>query len=326
MIIGIGETVFDIIFKNDTVQAAVPGGSTFNAVVSVGRTNTPSMMVTETGDDHVGDIVTDFLRQNNVDTQYVFRHAGTQSHVSLAFLNERNDAQYSFYKHHGALALPTEMPEFQKGDIVIFGSFYAINPVIRDYTRTFFTKAKAAGAVLYYDINFRAPHVKDLPHTLDSLLENISLATVVRGSAEDFQILFGLDNAEEVYLKHIAPRCPLFIYTNADKPVELFTPTKHLLFPAKKIETVSTIGAGDNFNAGFCYALNNSRFSTSEDLLTASDSDWAELISTGQAFSAEVCQSLSNNISVEFAENLGKGGCPLFPSDWFARNMAAVPL
>lgn len=303
-IIGIGETVFDIIFKNDEVQAAVPGGSSFNAIISLGRTKTPCAIVTETGDDHVADIVTDFLRKNHVDTQYVYRHPGTQSHVSLAFLNDRNDAQYSFYKHHGALALPTKMPQFHQGDIVLFGSFYAINPVIRSYTKSLLTAARQSGAMLYYDINFRAPHVKDLPQTFDSLLENISLATVVRGSAEDFQILFGLDNAEEVYQKHIAPRCPLFIYTNADKPVELFTPTRHLLFPAKKIETVSTIGAGDNFNAGFCYALNNSRFCTSEDLLTATDADWSALISTGQAFSAEVCQSLSNNISVEFAEEL----------------------
>lgn len=301
-IIGLGETVFDIIFKNDTVQTAVPGGSTFNAIVSIGRTKTPCCMATETGDDHVGDVVTNFLRDNNVDTQYVFRHVGTQSHVSLAFLNERNDAQYSFYKHHGALVPPTDMPEFKQGDIVLFGSFYAINPVIREYTKTFLTKAKQAGAILYYDINFRASHIKDLPVTREALMENISMATVVRGSSEDFNILFRTENAREVYDKHISPRCPLFIYTNADKPVELFTPTKHALYPARKIETVSTIGAGDNFNAGFCYALYNSDIATPSALLNANEECWAKLMATGQMFASHVCQSIGNNISVEFAE------------------------
>ncbi len=32
-VIGIGETVFDIIFKEDNPVAAVPGGSTFNAII-----------------------------------------------------------------------------------------------------------------------------------------------------------------------------------------------------------------------------------------------------------------------------------------------------
>ena len=59
-IIGIGETVLDIIFVDDQPQRAVPGGSTFNAMISLGRVfggtkDAPSVkMITETGDDHVG--------------------------------------------------------------------------------------------------------------------------------------------------------------------------------------------------------------------------------------------------------------------------------
>ena len=40
-IIGIGETVFDIIFREDQPQKAVPGGSTFNAMISLGRAERP---------------------------------------------------------------------------------------------------------------------------------------------------------------------------------------------------------------------------------------------------------------------------------------------
>ncbi|MBQ0073453.1 MAG: carbohydrate kinase [Prevotella sp.] len=294
-IIGIGETILDIIFKNDQPLKAVPGGSTFNALISIGRTGTPCVMVTETGDDHVGDIISSFLKENNVSADFVYRHAGTQSHVSLAFLNERNDAQYSFYKHHGALAMPEAMPEVNEGDVVIYGSFYAINPVIRDYTRRFLRMAKDKGAILYYDINFRASHIKDLPDTMGNIIENIQLATIVRGSSEDFSVLFGCDDVDEVYSKYIAPHCPLFIYTNADKPVQLRTPSYNAEYPAKPIETVSTIGAGDNFNAGFCYAVYKEGLS---DLSALTEQQWARLIAKGQEFSSEVCQSLDNYIAV----------------------------
>lgn len=36
-VIGIGETILDIIFRNDQPSAAVPGGSVFNGIVSLGR-------------------------------------------------------------------------------------------------------------------------------------------------------------------------------------------------------------------------------------------------------------------------------------------------
>ena len=57
MIIGLGETILDIIFKDDKPSAAVPGGSTYNAIISLGRTGVPATIVTETGNDHVGDII-----------------------------------------------------------------------------------------------------------------------------------------------------------------------------------------------------------------------------------------------------------------------------
>ncbi len=40
-IYGIGETVFDIIFKNGQPQAAKPGGAMLNSSVSLGRIGLP---------------------------------------------------------------------------------------------------------------------------------------------------------------------------------------------------------------------------------------------------------------------------------------------
>ena len=299
-IIGLGETVLDIIFRNDQPLKAVPGGSTFNAMISIGRTKTPCVMATEVGDDHVADIVTSFMESNNVDTSYVFRHKGTQSHLSLAFLNENNDAQYQFYKNHAALTMNSRMPEVGRGDIVLFGSYFAISPMLRDYVKAFLSKAKEAGATLYYDVNFRASHLTDLPVTMPGIVENMQLATVVRGSSEDFQILFGTEDAAEVYEKYISPHCDTFIYTDGARPIRLFTPTLRASYPAKKIETVSTIGAGDNFNAGFCYALFHSG---KTNISTLTTEEFAPLIATGQRFSAAVCQTLDNYIPTDLDLN-----------------------
>ena len=40
-IIGIGETVFDILFKDGQPMKAVPGGSVYNSIISLGRMGVP---------------------------------------------------------------------------------------------------------------------------------------------------------------------------------------------------------------------------------------------------------------------------------------------
>ena len=304
-IIGIGETVLDIIFKNDTPSAAVPGGSTFNAMISLGRTarrdfpGTPVLMVTEVGDDHIGDIITSFMTTNGVSDESVTRNTGTQSHISLAFLNENNDASYEFYKDHAAASLSEDkvgLVKFEKGDLVLFGSFFAINPKIRAYTKGLLEAAHKAGSVLYYDINFRFSHIKDIPDTIENIRENCRLSDFVRGSLEDFKYLFGIDDPQQVYENEICQLCPNFICTCGADPVHVFTPDMHKTYDVKPVETVSTIGAGDNFNAGFLYGLLESDICSSKVDVQI----WDKLIATAGQFSAAACQSLNNYVDADF--------------------------
>ena len=299
-VFGIGETVFDIIFKDDQPQRAVPGGSTFNALVSLGRLGVPCSMVTEVGDDHVADIIYKYLIDNGVDATYAYRHAGTKSHISLAFLNEKNDANYTFYKDYARVRV--ESPELPIGnkDFVLFGSYFAINPAIRPYVKKMLQDAYEAGAHLYYDLNFRASHIHEIPNIIGSIEENMRMSSVVRGSLEDFTCLYGTDDVEKIYTKHIQPFCPYFICTNGSGEICLYTPSHKTTFPVKPIETVSTIGAGDNFNAGFIYALRKD----GRDLKALSLNDWTGLIATGQLFAQDVCHRFSNSISEELVRRL----------------------
>jgi len=311
-IVGIGETVFDIIFRNDQPTAGVPGGSTFNAMISLGRTigvrypETPLLMITETGNDHIGDIILNFMRENHVSTRGVTR-SNAQSHISLAFLNEQNDAQYAFYKDHKSVKLNAHQMDtiggFKEDDIVLFGSFFAINPAIRDYTLAMLSAAHQAEALLYYDINFRASHIKDIPETLGNIQKNCQLASVVRGSAEDFGYLYGTTNPQEIFEQYISKYCNYFICTDGSRPAWVFTPDFHIQIPVAPIETISTIGAGDNFNAGFVYAMVSLSLQKN-NLPTLSKEDWQTIVGIGQQFSAAVCKSIYNYVGKDFFKKL----------------------
>ena len=130
-VIGIGETVLDIIFRDDQPIAAVPGGSTFNCLISLGRCGVKASFISETGNDRVGQRIIRFLEENGIDSSSVSVYPDSKSPLSLAFLNEKNDAEYIFYKDHPKDRLDFNYPEVNDGDIVVFGSYYAVNPVIR---------------------------------------------------------------------------------------------------------------------------------------------------------------------------------------------------
>lgn len=290
-VIGIGETVLDILFKNDQPQKAVPGGSTFNSIVSLGRAGVPCIMVTEVGGDHIGDMICKYLTDNGVSDEYVCRHAGTKSHITLAFLNEHNEAQYTFYKDHASAALDGRLPEIRHDDVVLFGSFFAINPAIRPAVRTLLLNARQAGAWMYYDINFRKTHIPDIPNVLANIEENMRLADIVRGSKEDFEYLYGLHEADAIY-DRVKPFCETFILTDGARSIRVYTPDGCETYHVQPIETVSTVGAGDNFNAGYIYAM-----------LQGMETP-AERIEMAQQWSQDVCRQIGNNISDELVSRL----------------------
>jgi fructokinase len=300
-VIGIGETVLDIIFKNDHPIEAVPGGSVFNGIISLGRSGIPTSLISETGNDRVGRNIVKFLEDNGVNASNINVYPESKSPISLAFLNDQNDAEYIFYKDHPHDQLDFDYPDVQKDDIVMFGSYYALNPVIRPQVHGFLEYARNHGAILYYDVNYRASHANEVVKLTSNLLENLEFADIVRGSCEDFEILFKKTDPDVVYRSQIAFYTKKFIYTQGANPVELRADGGlKKQYPVVVTETVSTIGAGDNFNAGFVFGL--IKHGITRDIIDEglTEKQWDEVIHCAQLFAAECCQSINNSVSPEF--------------------------
>jgi len=303
-VIGIGETVLDIIFRGDEPIGAVPGGSVYNSMISLGRSGVKAAFVSETGNDRVGRRIVNFLRENGVDGDSVCVYPESKSPVSLAFLNDDNDAEYLFYKDHPHDRLDFIYPDVAADDVVMYGSYYALNPVIRPQVKGFLEHARQRGAILYYDVNFRASHRDERVKLTSNLLENLELADIVRGSSEDFDVLFDRTDADTIYRSQIAFYTKKFLLTQGCDPVELRADGGlKKQYPVEKTSgVVSTIGAGDNFNAGLVYGLIRYGINrqTIEDGLT--EQQWDKVVECAQQFSANVCKSLYNYVDKDFGE------------------------
>ena len=300
-VIGIGETILDIIFRGEQPTAAVPGGSVFNGIVSLRRIGVPICFISETGNDHVGNIILNFMRENNIPTDHVNVFPDGKSPVSLAFLNNRSDAEYIFYKDYPKQRLDVEYPQIQEDDIVIIGSYYALNPVLRDKVVELLERAHDMHAIIYYDPNFRSSHKEEAIKLAPTIIENLEYANIVRGSQEDFFYMWDLQEADKIYKDKVKFYCRNFLCTAGAEQVSLRTGTISKEYSIPPLEAVSTIGAGDNFNAGIIFGLlkHNVRY---EDLDTMDEATWDQVIQYGIEFAAEICKSFNNSVSKEFAE------------------------
>jgi len=303
-IYGIGETVLDIIFKDGQPQAAKPGGSSLNAAVTLGRLNMDIEFISEYGNDPVGELIDDFLHKNNVGTRFVTRFEEGKSALALAFLDENNNASYTFHKDFPEERLTNIPQKTAKDDIVTFCSIYAITREVRSQLKAFLDIAMANESILLYDPNFREAYLHELDVLKPLILENFSMAHITRASDEDMRLIFGASDSLSAY-EQIKDLCPVLIYTTNVRGVFVHTPAGTFQFPVKNIDPVSTIGAGDNFNAGIVYSMIRDNIS-SDELGELSGNQWEKIIGTAVEFATETCLSWDNYVSEKFANEFIK--------------------
>jgi fructokinase len=299
-IYAIGESLVDIIFRGGQPQAANAGGSMLNSAVSLGRIGLPVSLITEYANDDVGNLIDKFLNENNVSTKHVFRYANGKTALAMAFLDEKNDAHYTFYKQYPDKRLEITFPAIKKEDILLYGSIYSITREIRTNFMKLVRSASKNGALLIYDPNFRKAHLNELKELKPLIFQNLKAATMIRASDEDCLNIFGTKGPDEAW-KVVKKYCGCLVYTANADGVSVRTKSFSDSFPVRKITPVSTIGAGDNFNAGLIASFCSLNIKT-DDLRVIGRNEWEKIISTAVEFASNFCLSYDNYIDLAFAK------------------------
>ena len=181
--------------------------------------------------------------------------------------------------------------------------------MIRPQVQGFLDYARSQGAILYYDVNFRTSHKDEVMKLTPNILDNLELADIVRGSTEDFDVMFRKTDPDVIYRSQISFYTKKFICTNGANPVELRADggfKKQYPISATG-SVVSTIGAGDNFNAGFIYGL--IRYGITREVIEAglTEAQWDGVIGSALLFSSNVCKSINNYVDPDFGKGMADG-------------------
>jgi len=293
MVFTLGESLLDIIINSPDDAFVRPGGAMLNTAVSLGRSGIEVSLITELGDDTTAGLITDFLNENNVKSHYIRKYNDNNTSLALAFLDENKKPSYTFMKNYPESRDLLEIHDFDSEDILLFGSLYSVDTDIRKSIVSNVEKARQNNVTVIYDPNIRNPeHLKD-KRIMNAVIENIKYSDIIKGSDEDMTNIFG-DNDLQTQLRNIRDinRNALIIITLGPDGVIADYNGKQIKLSAMETNVISTIGAGDAFNAGIIYALFNTstekRFNNIEPLLKS-----------GLRFSARVCASKDNYISID---------------------------
>lgn len=292
-----GEILSDFITHNGVDFVCMPGGSVVNAALTLSSTDAEVFLVADLCSDALGKSLQTTLHSKGIDTRYCNTNDCSKSNLAIAFLDENKVPTYSFYKDSPVEASTFKVPEFLQGDILLFGSGYAVLPSNSRRIKAVVEQAVQSGCIVYYDVNVRELSA-DKRHDLRPLyIRNMLYAHVVKGSIDDFFLLFDTTDPDQIYL-HCKPYCKNLILTNGAKEVSVFTPYYEKKFDVPGIEVVSTIGAGDNFNAGCIFAIRIEN----ETIEKGSSKMWERIIQSGIDFATHSCKSIYNYINFDELE------------------------
>ena len=295
MIYTLGESLMDVIHTHDGKTVYTPGGSMLNVAVSLSRSGNAVTLVSELGDDETGQQLLEFLHKKNIQSEFVTIYEQCSTSKAIATLDENANPSYLFQKSYPSVRKLHNPPIFTTDDILILGSMYSRDPAIKDYLNQYLNAAKRGGAMIVYDPNVRHNHQLKEEKAKKMLLKNFTNADVIKGSNEDFFNIFQLSDPVEI--KEVLQKMnkhALICVTLGAKGSKAYYKDLVAEFIPGKIETVSTIGAGDAFTAGMVSFMVNNTLSLTLNKLT--ENDLKNIIQEGSRFASLVCRSFGNYV------------------------------
>ena len=277
MIVCCGEALIDMLPRRlptgEEVYLPVAGGAVFNTAITLGRLGAKAGFFSGISSDMLGEVLQDSLRESNVD--FSLSHISGRP-TTLAFVKlVDGNAQYQFYDEAsaGRMITPEDLPHLpDEVDALHFG---AISLIPEPCGATYETLAlsEAPRRVISLDPNIRPGFITDAEAHRARIHRMIAVADIVKVSDEDLHWLEpeirSDEDGENVIRSWLSGGTSVVLMTKGSEGAHLFTANGDIRVPARKVEVVDTVGAGDSFNGGFLHGLSKAGLLDKQKLASA---------------------------------------------------------
>lgn len=268
-IVTVGEVLIDLTQtgvdeRGVRTLAANPGGAPANVAVAASRLGTKTAFVGCIGTDAFGDSLRETLEKDGVDTTGLIAHETIPTTLAVVTVNPDGERSFTFYRRPGAdICLErSAIPESLIADapILHFGSVSLTDDPARTATLEAAKDAKAAGAIITYDPNYRPALWMSEEDAIRWMRAPLDMVDVLKISDEETALLSGYeapdaaaealtDQGIRLVLVTLGPDGVYYRYQPEDG--EALTGT----VPGFKVTVADTNGAGDTFFGAFLSKL-----------------------------------------------------------------------
>ena len=254
-----GEILIDFTWQGvnedgQTLFAQNPGGAPANVAVAVAKLGGHTAFIGKAGKDMHGEFLKSVLEKENVETEGML--LDEKYFTTLAFVNidENGERTFSFARKPGA---DTQLKKEELDQTLIsgcrifhFGSLSLTDEPAESTTIEAVKMAKAAGALISYDPNYRPSLWKSKEYAVKKMRSVIELVDVMKVSDEESTLLTEAKSYEQAADQLLAMGPKLVAITLGEQSVLMATKSRKEIIKAFQTHAVDTTGAGDSFWGG----------------------------------------------------------------------------
>lgn len=232
-----------------------PGGAPANLLTVAAHMGYQTEFIGKVGTDMHGDFLKKTLEKEGIGTQYLIQDERYFTTLAFVEIAENGERQFSFSRKPGAdtqLCVKELNQEFLENcKIFHFGSLSLTDEPSRTATIEAVKIAKAAGALISYDPNYRASLWPNQKTAVEQMKSMILYSDVMKVSDEELVLLTGSDDYAKAVTQLLGFGPKLIAVTLGSEGVLLAEKQKQEHIPGFKVKAVDTTGAGDSFWGGF---------------------------------------------------------------------------
>jgi fructokinase len=236
-----------------------PGGAPANVAVAAARLGTASAFIGKVGTDAFGDLLVRTLEDQGVDTRGMRRDPQARTTLAFIAMPDENHAEFVFYRNPGAdLRLrPDELDEalLENARAFHFGSLSLVDDPARSATMAALRLAKAAGALVSFDVNFRPSLWETRQQALTEIEKMLPEAHLLKVNEVELKLLTGCDNPADGAPQLLARGPELVVVTLGTRGSYFCCQQAQGQVPAFQVKTVDSTGCGDAFIASLLTRL-----------------------------------------------------------------------
>ncbi len=314
-VVTLGELLIDMFpgkigFRIGEVESFIPkpGGAPANVAVAASRLGLKSAFIGKLGQDHFGTYLKQVLDDENVNTRGIRFDPEARTTMAIIAMPDENSAEFVFYRNPGADQLLTEddldLKMLQSTRMLHFCSVSLTDEPVRSATFSAARIARAAGALVSYDVNYRPSLWKNPEEALVQARLMIKEVDLVKLNEVEAALLTGLEEINQLDLVQVE-NAALELMKSGPEIVVITLGAGGSYYqieeggvyvPPFKVDTIDAVGCGDAFVAGLLSKL-------------VEQNDWRENLSL-----ARMTPALQYANAVGALTSLKRGAIPAMPT------------